>query len=93
MITNGTILDIGCGSNLRNFTEEIRDQMERESRMGKLYIQISMICKQQHPSMIKFVKVRAGTDAFGTSCLKQAKITEENKAMEVISASIEHYKD
>jgi hypothetical protein len=25
--------------------------------------------------------------------LKQAKITEENKAMEVISASIEHYKD
>ncbi|KAL3574705.1 hypothetical protein D5086_022806 [Populus alba] len=55
MITNGTILDIGCGSNLRNFTEEIRDQMERESRMGKLYIQISMICKQQHPSMIKFV--------------------------------------
>jgi len=39
MMTNGTILDIGCGSNLRNFTEEIRDQMERESRMGKLYIQ------------------------------------------------------
>ncbi|KAG6752636.1 hypothetical protein POTOM_042658 [Populus tomentosa] len=62
MMTNGTILDIGCGSNLRNFTEEIRDQMERESRMGKLYIQlhcktISMICKQQHPSMIKFVKL------------------------------------
>jgi hypothetical protein len=25
--------------------------------------------------------------------LKQAKITEENKAMEVISASIEQYKD
>jgi hypothetical protein len=37
MMTNGTILDIGRGSNLRNFTEEIRNQVERESRIGKLY--------------------------------------------------------